>query len=98
MLMFVVCIASVFIIAFYASLLQSTAISPANPLVYSQVLNYGGGFDNVNMNSFTCPQAGVYWFFLTSVFNGASTQTSMSIAGMTSTYPMPQVNCEKRFI
>lgn len=96
MLMFAVFIASGIIIAFYASLLQSTAISPANPLVYNQVLNYGGGFDNVNMNSFTCPQAGVYWFFLTSVFDGASTQTSMSIAGMNSTYPMPQVGADKK--
>lgn len=81
----------VFIIAFYASSMTSSAINPASPLAYTQVINYGTGFDAVNLNSFTCPQAGVYWFFLTATWNGAVAQAGLALYGTGTTYAMPQV-------
>ncbi len=74
---------------FYAAT-TSPAVS-SNPFPYTTLeLDTALGFNNVSANTYNCRQAGIYWIFMTAVWDGL-TWAEFDLNGLDSTYPQPSV-------
>lgn len=76
---------------FYATTTSSTSAA-VNPYPYSAPqLNTDLSFNSVSANTYKCLQSGVYWIFMTVVWDG-TTYAEFNLNGLGTTYPTPSVN------
>ena len=60
------------------------------------IINDGGGFDYISRVNFLSPQAGIYWFVYTVIWNGA-TEANITMLGTNQTLSPQAVRLHKRF-
>jgi hypothetical protein len=80
---FVFHIATESFVGFYVTKTSDTSYPINNPISFNQVIvnEHAGIITSTSdlITTFTCPKSGVYWLFVTSVFDGDFSPTNVSI-------------------
>ncbi len=76
--------------AFYATTSQSTSAA-VNPYPYNALeVDADLAFNNASANTYVCLQSGIYWIFMTVVWDG-TTYAELDLNGLDAIYPRPTV-------